>query len=581
MAYYRCGAGKPEEEKTVTAGTSTVTVTPTSGKTMKKVTVSPTPSETKTATAGTSAITVTPTSGKLMSKVTVNPTPSQSKSATPSTSAQTISPDSGKLLSSVSISAIQTETKTVTAGTSASTVTPTSGKYLSSVTVNPTPSQSKTVTPTTSKQTVTPDSGKLLSSVTVNGMQIPTGIAVTTAPTKTSYKAGESINLSGMVVKVTYSDGTTADITSACAFSPSAGTTVYESTDKITVTWVWNNITYTTTQAITVTRVLSSIAITTQPTTRSYYKGDTLNLSGMVVKATYNSGATATVTSYTTSPASGSTLSTYGTITVTVSYTENGVTKTTTTTVTVSVKTVTWAGGSDADIVAMVEAADAGFISLGDYWAVGQERTVTLPAMAATNVGETHAAQTVTLVLLNKGGKTLTSGKTCSFIVGLKDSLNEAGYMNSSNTNTGSWESSKRRAWCNNEFKTAMLSTGIGAIFKQHYNITAKTYNGTTNQTSTDWFALAAAKEIFGGTASSAGSATSYSNLTEFNALTQFSYYTDSSHRIKKRNGSADHWWERSPRYNNGGDFCYVYSDGTANYTYASITCGLAPFGCI
>ena len=316
MAYFRCGAGKPEEEKTVTAGTSAITVTPTSGKTMKKV--------------------------------TVNPTPSQSKSATPSTSAQTISPDSGKLLSSVSVGAIQTETKTVTAGTGASTVTPTSGKYLSSVTVNPTPSQSKTVTPTTSKQTVTPDSGKLLSSVVVNALLVPTGVAITTAPTKTSYKAGETINLSGMVVKVTYSDGTTVDITSQCTFSPSAGTAVYESTDKITVTWVWNNISYTTTQAITVTRVLSSIAITTQPTTRSYVKGDTLSLSGMVVKATYNSGATATVTSYTTSPANGSKITSVGTVTITVSYTENSVTKTTTTTITVTapIYGVSWDGTS-------------------------------------------------------------------------------------------------------------------------------------------------------------------------------------------------------------------------------------------
>ena len=65
MAYFRCGAGKPEEEKTVTAGTSAVTVTPTSGKTMKKVTVNPTPSQSKTVTPTTSKQTVTPDSGKL------------------------------------------------------------------------------------------------------------------------------------------------------------------------------------------------------------------------------------------------------------------------------------------------------------------------------------------------------------------------------------------------------------------------------------------------------------------------------------------------------------------------------------
>ena len=95
--------GKPEEEKTVTAGTSAIEVLPSSGKTMKKVTVNPTPTEEKTITAGTSATTVTPTSGKYIKKVTVNPTPSQSKTVTPSKSSKTVSPDSGKLLSSVKV----------------------------------------------------------------------------------------------------------------------------------------------------------------------------------------------------------------------------------------------------------------------------------------------------------------------------------------------------------------------------------------------------------------------------------------------------------------------------------------------
>ena len=39
------GGGKPEEEKTVTAGTSVIEVNPSSGKVMKKVTVNPTPTE--------------------------------------------------------------------------------------------------------------------------------------------------------------------------------------------------------------------------------------------------------------------------------------------------------------------------------------------------------------------------------------------------------------------------------------------------------------------------------------------------------------------------------------------------------
>lgn len=77
-------------------------------------------------------------------------------------------------------------------------------------------------------------------------------------------------------------------------------------------------------------KTLSSIAVTTQPTKTSYDVGDTLDLTGVVVTATYSDSTTADVTgSCTFSPANGATLSTEGTQTVSVSYTEGGVTVTT------------------------------------------------------------------------------------------------------------------------------------------------------------------------------------------------------------------------------------------------------------
>ena len=417
----------------------------------------------------------------------------------------------------------------------------------------------------------------------------PTGIEITSPPAKTTYNAGENIDLTGIVVTATFSDGSTKDITSECAFSPASGTVVYENNDKIAVSWTWENtITYQTTQSITVKRVLTGLSITTQPAKTSYYKGDALDLTGMVVTATFSSGASEDVTSGCSfNPAAGSALSSYGTVTVTVTYTENGVTKTSSFTVSVSVKTVTWAGGTDEEIVAMVEAADQGLINLSDYWAVGDTRTVQLSTMDATGVGESHAAQEVDLVLMHAGGyelnEVVASGRTtCSFIVGQKDSLATAGYMNSSNTNSGSWNGSARRTWCNSVYKNALPSTLL-PIFKQFKTITAQTYNGSTNQESVDYFALPAAKEVFGGSATSAGDATSYSNLNEFNALFQFDYYATTSNRVKKlgKTGSAGFWWERSPYYGSSAGFCYVGSDGTAGSGGASYSRGLAPFGCI
>ncbi len=414
--------------------------------------------------------------------------------------------------------------------------------------------------------------------------KIPTGIEVTTAPSKTSYKAGEKINLAGMVVKANFSDGSSQDITSQCTFSPSAGTTVYEDTTKINVTWIWDkaNITYQTSQAITVTRVLSSIAITTQPTKRSYVKGDALDLSGMVVKATFNSGNTETITDCATNPANGSTLSTTGTVTVTVSYTENGATKTASTTVTVSVKIVTWAAGTDAEIADMVAAADAGQISLKDYWAVGQERTVSLAAMAETGVGETHAAQSATLVLMDSActgftlATTTSGGKTKpDFIVGLKNSLLEAGYMNSSDTNVNGWSGSARRIWCNNVFRAA-VPTAIRNIFKQF-----KWKQGQGGSASsglletTDYFGLTPEKAILG--------RNPYSFTDEAALYAQWDWYKTSANRIKKLGGinSDSVWWECSPYLGYPKRFGSINSNGGASNNGASSTYGLAPFGCI
>lgn len=64
----------------------------------------------KNVTAGTSTVYVTPDTDKYLSQVTISPTPTQSKSATPSASSQTVTPDNGKYLSSVTVNAIPART---------------------------------------------------------------------------------------------------------------------------------------------------------------------------------------------------------------------------------------------------------------------------------------------------------------------------------------------------------------------------------------------------------------------------------------------------------------------------------------
>jgi hypothetical protein len=141
--------------------------------------------------------------------------------------------------------------------------------------------------------------------------------------------------------------------------------------------------------------------------------------------------------------------------------------------------------------------------------------------------------------------------------------------MNSSNTNTGGWTSSARRTWCNSVFKGA-LPVNLAPIFKQFENKTSAGNKSTVINTDVDWFALPSEIEIFG--------STTYSASGEG---TQFTWYETAANRIKKVDGSAYDWWERSPYTSYTTTFCFVNNNGSADSLNASSALGLAPFGCI
>ena len=82
----------------------------------------------------------------------------------------------------------------------------------------------------------------------MNGKEV-SSIAVTTAPTKTSYTAGETFDATGMVVTATYTDSTTAAVTNY-TFSPSGALATTDET--VTISYTSGGATKTATQAITV-----------------------------------------------------------------------------------------------------------------------------------------------------------------------------------------------------------------------------------------------------------------------------------------------------------------------------------------
>lgn len=417
-----------------------------------------------------------------------------------------------------------------------------------------------------------------------------TGIGVVTLP-KTEYTAGEKIDVTGIVVNALYADNDNVDITSECIYSPSVDTVIYEDTTEIIVSWINDGITYTTNIPITVTRVLSEITVTQVPNKVEYkVNEEALDLTGMIISAIYSSGKSEVVTNYTTDPVEGTIFTEIGNVTLTITYTENEITKTVTTSIMAksSLALVDWATGTDEEIVAMVEAADNGDIDLSDYWAIGDERVVTLSAMSATYATETHAQQDVTFVLTSAGNKYLekatASGRdTCSFTVSLKDCLNEVGWMqttsSSSSVNTVWPTNCQRKSWCNNVFYYAIPST-LRPIFKRFKVVTASSYSQSSGVTSTyDYFTLPAYKEITGNQG--------YSIPKEYQALSQFTYYKNSSSNIQKKiNGSVGEYFTRSVSANSTVYYVTIKDDGSTNTTeYAYYKYGngygIAPYGVI
>lgn len=256
-------------------------------------------------------------------------------------------------------------------------------------------------------------------------------------------------------------------------------------------------------------------------------------------------------------------------------------------------KIVAFADGTDAEIEKMIEAHYAGKINIGDYWAVGDKRTIHHNAMAATGVSESHKANDYIYVIIgieHDDLVTAINGKTKAAITiqtermlyldttteynSSYDTSHECGYMNSSNMNSGGWGYCDRHTWCNNVYKKC-LPTYIQNMMKQVRKLTSEGSQSNTIKTSNDYAFLPSEIEIFGSTMHSfAGEGK------------QYQYFKNATaNRYKKPRYSSTYvsgqYWTRSP-YSSGSDsFCGVGRGGSANADSASNTGGIVPCLCI
>lgn len=177
-------------------------------------------------------------------------------------------------------------------------------------------------------------------------------------------------------------------------------------------------------------KTLDSIAVTTPPTTTAYREGEDFNPAGMVVTATYTDSTTAPVVLYTVTDGSALTA---GKTTVTISYTEGGVTKTATQTITVAKEyTVTVEGGTGTGkYVAGEEVTISAFVSGGRKFKEwqgteglaftsgdknSQTATFTMPAHDVTVTAVTGPAEYYVSVSGGSGTGMYETGETVTIV---------------------------------------------------------------------------------------------------------------------------------------------------------------------
>ena len=144
--------------------------------------------------------------------------------------------------------------------------------------------------------------------------------------------------------------------------------------------------------------------------------------------------------------------------------------------------------------------------------------------------------------------------------------------MNSSNTNSGGWESCAMRT-SNMATYLSQLTSAWQSVVKQVNKLSSAGSQSTTIKTTADKLFLLSEVEIFGSTTYSvSGEGTQYAYCKANNTA---------SDRVKTVNGSAYSWWERSPFASDSTYFCCVTSGGNAAYNSASSSSGVAFGFCV
>ena len=159
---------------------------------------------------------------------------------------------------------------------------------------------------------------------------------------------------------------------------------------------------------------------------------------------------------------------------------------------------------------------------------------------------------------------TYSAGGTAPLTFQLHDCYADTKAMNISDTNSGGWTSCAMRS-THLPAILALMPTEVQNGIREVNKLTSAGNQSSTINTTADKLFLLSEVEIFGSTTQSAAG-----------EGTQYDYYKAGNSKVKKHNGSAADWWERSPYAKGSTRFCMVLSNGYAGRDSASFAYGVA-----
>ena len=252
---------------------------------------------------------------------------------------------------------------------------------------------------------------------------------------------------------------------------------------------------------------------------------------------------------------------------------------------------------NDNDWSVIKSVSDAG--QGANYWSIGDRKAVTLNgtvgALALSSVttyafiiGFNHnsTVEGANRIHFQLAKTALSGGADVCLCDSYYGNTGGGFRMNTSQSNSGGWESSNMRtAICGTSLSSysgtilAVIPAALRAVLKSVTKYTDNTGNSTAASAvtaTTDYFFLLSEYEVFGSILRG--------NSNEASKQAQYAYYSAGNSKIKyKHNATSTSapWWLRSPRASYSTRFVRVDADGTVDDNFVGYSDGFAPGFCV